>query len=81
MWVDQVQFWFIFTEADRSWLIVSRISLTRPQLAEQVEDLLVRMGQQGQIKGQVSDEALKGLLAQVRRVTDMLGLSRDLRRA
>ena len=44
---------------------MSRISLTRPQLAEQVEDLLVRMGQQGQIKGQVSDEALKGLLSQV----------------
>ena len=46
--------------------IVSRISLTRPQLASQVEDLIVRMGQSGQIRGQVSDEALKGLLAQVR---------------
>lgn len=46
-------------------LPVSRISLTRPQLASQVEDLLVRMGQQGQIRGQVSDEALKGLLEQV----------------
>ncbi|ORY27657.1 PDCD5-related protein [Naematelia encephala] len=44
---------------------LSRISLTRPQLAEQVEGLLVRMGQQGQIRGQVSDEALKGLLEQV----------------
>ncbi|KAI9632244.1 PDCD5-related protein [Dioszegia hungarica] len=44
---------------------LSRISLTRPQLATQVEDLLVRMGQQGQIRGQVSDEALKGLLEQV----------------
>jgi programmed cell death protein 5 len=44
---------------------VSRISLTRPQLAASVEDLLVRMGQQGQIRGQVSDEALKGLLEQV----------------
>ncbi|GMK58126.1 hypothetical protein CspeluHIS016_0501580 [Cutaneotrichosporon spelunceum] len=44
---------------------LSRISLTRPQLAAQVEDLLVRMGQQGQIRGQVSDEALKGLLEQV----------------
>ena len=46
-------------------IIVSRISLTRPQLAAQVEDLLVRMGQQGQIRGQVTDEALKGLLEQV----------------
>ncbi|KAL7419898.1 hypothetical protein Q5752_005814 [Cryptotrichosporon argae] len=44
---------------------LSRISLTRPQLAGQVEDLLVRMGQQGQIRGQVTDEALKGLLEQV----------------
>ncbi|KAK8861249.1 hypothetical protein IAR55_002068 [Kwoniella newhampshirensis] len=44
---------------------LSRISLTRPQLASQVEDLLVRMGQQGQIRGQVTDEALKGLLEQV----------------
>ena len=45
---------------------VSRIGLTRPQLAEQVEGLIVRMGQQGQIRGQVTDEALKGLLEQVR---------------
>ena len=45
---------------------VSRISLTRPQLAGQVEELLVRMGQSGQIRGQVSDEALKGLLEQVK---------------
>ncbi len=44
---------------------VSRISLTRPQLAGQVEDLLVRMGQQGQVRGKVADEALKGLLEQV----------------
>ncbi|WVQ83461.1 hypothetical protein IAT38_005602 [Cryptococcus sp. DSM 104549] len=44
---------------------LSRISLTRPQLASQVESLLVNMGQQGRIKGQVSDEALKGLLEQV----------------
>lgn len=48
--------------------VVSRISLTRPQLAAQVETLLVNMGQQGQIRGQVSDEALKGLLEQVCRL-------------
>ncbi|WVR04122.1 hypothetical protein IAU60_001121 [Kwoniella sp. DSM 27419] len=44
---------------------LSRISLTRPQLASQVEAILVNMGQQGQIRGQVTDEALKGLLEQV----------------
>ena len=44
---------------------VSRISLTRPELGRGVEELLVRMGQQGQIRGKVTDEALKGLLEQV----------------
>ncbi|ORX36471.1 PDCD5-related protein [Kockovaella imperatae] len=44
---------------------LSRISLTRPQLAAQVEELLVRMGTSGQIRGQVSDDALKNLLEQV----------------
>ncbi|WVN87219.1 uncharacterized protein L203_102396 [Cryptococcus depauperatus CBS 7841] len=44
---------------------LSRISLTRPQLASQVETLIVNMGQQGQIRGKISDEALKGLLEQV----------------
>ncbi|KAK1920878.1 PDCD5-related protein [Papiliotrema laurentii] len=44
---------------------LSRISLTRPQMAQQVTELLVRMGQQGQIRGKVTDEALKGLLEQV----------------
>jgi programmed cell death protein 5 len=52
-------------------MIVSRIALTRPEMAIRVEDLLVRMGQAGQIRGQVTDEALKGLLQQVR----PLGLS------
>ena len=44
---------------------VSRIALTRPELASRVEDLLIRMGQSGQIRGQVNDDALKGLLQQV----------------
>ena len=56
---------------DRSYRVVSRISLTRPQLAGQVEDLLVRMGQQGQVRGKVTDEALKGLLEQVRFLLDI----------
>ena len=34
-------------------------------MAQQVTELLVRMGQQGQIRGKVTDEALKGLLEQV----------------
>jgi len=46
-------------------MIVSRIALTRPEMAIRVEDLLVRMGQAGQIRGQVTDDALKGLLQQV----------------
>ena len=46
-------------------MVVSRIALTRPEMAIRVEDLLVRMGQAGQIRGQVTDDALKGLLQQV----------------
>jgi programmed cell death protein 5 len=34
-------------------------------MASRVEELLVRMGQAGQIRGQVTDEAMKGLLQQV----------------
>ena len=46
-------------------IIVSRIALTRPEMSSRVEDLLVRMGQAGQIRGQVTDDQLKGLLQQV----------------
>jgi DNA-binding TFAR19-related protein (PDSD5 family) len=46
-------------------VVVSRIALTRPEMASRVEELLVRMGQAGQIRGQVTDEAMKGLLQQV----------------
>lgn len=34
-------------------------------MTNRVEDLLIRMGQAGQIRGQVTDDALKGLLQQV----------------
>lgn len=34
-------------------------------MSSRVEDLLVRMGQAGQIRGQVTDDQLKGLLQQV----------------
>lgn len=46
-------------------MAVSRIALTRPEMSSRVEDLLVRMGQAGQIRGQVTDDQLKGLLQQV----------------
>ena len=46
-------------------ILVSRIALTRPEMSSRVEDLLVRMGQAGQIRGQVTDDQLKGLLQQV----------------
>jgi len=49
-------------------MTVSRIALTRPEMSSRVEDLLVRMGQAGQIRGQVTDDQLKGLLQQVSRV-------------
>jgi len=55
--------WVEGTRTDRT---VSRIGLTRPEMASRVEELLVRMAQAGQIRGQVTDEAMKGLLQQVR---------------
>ena len=45
--------------------LVSRIALTRPSLARQIEELLVRMARSGQLKGKVGDTELKGLLEQV----------------
>ncbi|KAJ9117508.1 hypothetical protein QFC22_004358 [Naganishia vaughanmartiniae] len=44
---------------------LSRIALTRPSLARQIEDLLVRMARSGQLRGKVGDTELKGLLEQV----------------
>jgi hypothetical protein len=44
---------------------VSRISLVRPSMSRQIEDLLVRMARQGQLRGKVGDAELKGLLEQV----------------
>jgi DNA-binding TFAR19-related protein (PDSD5 family) len=55
-------------QVERKLMIVSRIALTRPEMASRVEDLLVRMGQAGQIRGQVTDDQLKGLLQQVSEV-------------
>lgn len=43
---------------------VSRINLTRPQLSRQVQSILLRMAQGGQLRGKVSDDQLVGLLEQ-----------------
>jgi hypothetical protein len=45
---------------------VSRISMTRPAVAKQIQQILLRMAQQGQLRGRVSDDQLVGLLEQVR---------------
>lgn len=44
---------------------MSRIGLVKPQKARQITDLLIRMAQSGQIRGQVTEDQLIGLLDQV----------------
>ena len=44
---------------------VSRIGLVKPQKARQITDLLIRMAQQGQIRGRITEDQLIGLLDQV----------------
>lgn len=44
--------------------LVSRIALVNPQLSAQVESILVRMAQSGQLRGRVSEQQLIGLLDQ-----------------
>ncbi|KAH7107321.1 DNA-binding TFAR19-related protein [Auriculariales sp. MPI-PUGE-AT-0066] len=43
---------------------LARISLVSPQRSAQVEAILVRMAQSGQLRGKVTEEALIGLLEQ-----------------
>jgi Double-stranded DNA-binding domain len=43
---------------------VNRIALVNPQLSAQVESILVRMAQSGQLRGRVSEQQLIGLLDQ-----------------
>jgi len=43
---------------------VARINLTRPQISRQVQSILLRMAQGGQLRGKVSDDQLVGLLEQ-----------------
>jgi len=44
---------------------VSRIALVSPERAKQIEEILLRMAQSGQLKGRVSEEQLIGFLDQV----------------
>lgn len=48
-------------------LLVSRIALVNPQLSNQIEGILLRMAQSGQLRGRVTETQLIGLLDQVRR--------------
>jgi programmed cell death protein 5 len=51
--------------------IVSRIALVNPQLSNQVEGILLRMAQSGQLRGQMTETQLIGLLDQVHRVSSL----------
>ena len=44
---------------------VARIALVSPDRAKQIEAILLRMVQSGQLRGRVSEEQLIGLLDQV----------------
>jgi len=46
---------------------LSRIALVRPQRARQVEDMLIRMAQTGQLRGRVTEEQLISVLDQLER--------------
>ncbi|KAG8932920.1 hypothetical protein FRC03_000056 [Tulasnella sp. 419] len=43
---------------------LSRIALVRPALSTQIESILLRMAQTGQLKGRVTEQQLIGLLEQ-----------------
>ncbi|RMF90959.1 MAG: DNA-binding protein [Methanobacteriota archaeon] len=46
---------------------LARIKMARPEYATQVELLLIQLAQAGQIKGKITDEQLKALLARIAR--------------
>ncbi|KAI8450715.1 PDCD5-related protein, partial [Phakopsora pachyrhizi] len=46
---------------------LSRIALVRPKRAREIEDMLIRMAQTGQLRGRVSEEQLIGVLDQIER--------------
>jgi hypothetical protein len=47
-------------------VVVSRISLVSPERSRQIESILLRMAQSGQLKSRVTEDQLIGLLEQVR---------------
>jgi hypothetical protein len=53
--------------------LVARIALVRPSLSKQIESLLVRLAQSGQLRGRVTEQQLIGLLEQVN--SDALSLT------
>jgi programmed cell death protein 5 len=44
---------------------LTNIRMVKPQLAEQIEMQLIQLASSGRLKGQVTDEQLKGLLQQL----------------
>jgi programmed cell death protein 5 len=56
-------------------MTVSRIALVRPQRAQGIEDLLMRMAKGGQLRGQVSEEQLIGVLDQVSLSSELVSSS------
>ncbi|KAG0150567.1 hypothetical protein CROQUDRAFT_720336 [Cronartium quercuum f. sp. fusiforme G11] len=46
---------------------LARIALVRPQRAREIEDMLLRMAQGGQLRGQVSEDQLIDVLDQIER--------------
>lgn len=50
---------------DTCFSLVSRIALVSPERAKQIEGVLLRMAQSGQLRGRVTEEQLIGFLDQV----------------
>lgn len=57
---------------------VSRIALVSPERSRQIEGILVRMAQTGQLRGKVSEEQLIELLEQVSTCTEHHSAPRPL---
>ena len=51
---------------------LARIALVSPQRSTQIESILVRMAQTGQLRGRVTEEGLIGLLEQVRSIRSFI---------
>ena len=47
-------------------MLVARISLVSPERSKQIETILLRMAQTGQLRGKVTESQLIDLLEQVR---------------